>query len=79
MFDYIEINEDYSIYEIGVPDSWVGKSILDKKVRTKYNISILATKRGKEIYPLPHPDHVFSETESLMILGRNEDVKRLIK
>ena len=79
VFDYIEINEDYSIYEIGVPASWVGKSILDKKVRTKYNISILATKRGKEIYPLPHPDHVFSETESLMILGRNEDVKRLIK
>ena len=79
VFDYIEINEDYSIYEIGVPDSWVGKSILDKKVRTKYNISILPTKRGKEIYPLPHPDHVFSETESLMILGRNEDVKRLIK
>ena len=79
VFDYIEINEDYSIYEIGVPASWVGKSILDKKVRTKYNISILATKRGKEIYPLPHPDHVFSETESLMILGRNEDVTRLIK
>ena len=79
VFDYIEINEDYSIYEIGVPASWVGKSILDKKVRTKYNISILATKRGKELYPLPHPDHVFSETESLMILGRNEDVKRLIK
>ena len=79
VFDYIEINEDYSIYEIGVPDSWVGKSILDKKVRAKYNISILATKRGKEINPLPHPDHVFSETESLMILGRNEDVKRLIK
>ena len=79
VFDYIEINEDYSIYEIGVPDSWVGKSILDKKVRTKYNISILATKRGKEINPLPHPDRVFSETESLMILGRNEDVKRLIK
>ena len=41
VFDYIEINEDYSIYEIGVPASWVGKSILDKKVRTKYNISIL--------------------------------------
>ena len=79
VFDYIEINEDYSIYEIGVPASWVGKSILDKKVRTKYNISILATKRGKEIYPLPHPDHVFSETESLMVLGRNEEVKRLIK
>ena len=64
VFDYIEINEDYSIYEIGVPDSWVGKSILDKKVRTKYNISILATKRGKEIYPLPQPQHVISPTET---------------
>ena len=57
---------------------WAGLQELLKHT-DKINISILATKRGKEIYPLPHPDHVFSETESLMILGRNEDVKRLIK
>lgn len=79
IFNYIELNNDFSIYEISVPSGWVGKSILEKNVRSKYNISILATKVGDEIRPLPHPDHVFAADELLMVLGRNEDVERLIK
>lgn len=79
IFNYIELNSEYSIYEISTPPSWIGKSILQKNVRSKYNVSILATKRGEEIFPLPHPDHIFSETESLMVLGKNKDVERLIK
>lgn len=79
IFNYIELTDEYSIYEISVPDAWVGKSILQKNVRSKYHISILATKEGSEIYPLPHPDHIFTSTESLMVLGRNEDVQHLIK
>ena len=46
---------------------------------TKYNVSILATKVGNDIFPLPHPDHVFAANENLMVLGKNEDVERLIK
>lgn len=79
IFNYIELNNDYSIYEISVPDGWIGKSIRQKNIRTKYNISILATKTGETISPLPHPDHIFSSDELLMVLGKNEDVERLIK
>ncbi|MGN0571499.1 MAG: potassium channel family protein [Candidatus Fimenecus sp.] len=79
VFNYIELNKDFSIYEISVPENWVGKSIVQKNVRSKYNISILAIKVGENINPLPHPDHVFTADEILMVLGRNEDVERLIK
>lgn len=79
IFNYIELNEEFSIYEISVPSGWVGKSILQKDVRSKYNVSILATKTGESIYPLLHPDHIFTADEILMVLGRNEDVERLIK
>lgn len=79
IFNYIALNSEYSIYEISTPSSWVGKSILEKKVRSKYSVSILATKIGDEIFPLPHPDHIFSESESLMLLGKNKDVEHLIK
>lgn len=79
IFNYIELNSEYAIYEISTPQNWVGKSILKKNVRSKYNVSILATKRGDEIFPLPHPDHIFSESESLMVLGKDKDVERLIK
>ncbi len=79
IFNYIELTEDYSIYEITVPEPWIGKSIIDKNIRNKYNISILATKENDAIFPLPHPDHIFKSTETLMVMGRNEDVERLIK
>ena len=64
---------EYSIYEIAVPSSWLNKSILKVNVRSKYGIRILATKQGNNIYPLPKPEHVFTDSESLMILGKNED------
>ena len=79
IFYYIELNDEYSIYEIAVPSSWLNKSILKVNVRSKYGISILATKQGNNIYPLPKPEHVFTDSESLMILGKNEDVSRFIK
>lgn len=79
IFNYIELNDEYSIYEIAVPSSWLNKSILKVNVRSKYEISILATKQGNNIFPLPKPEHVFTDSESLMILGKNEDVSRFIK
>ncbi|HHZ05822.1 MAG TPA: TrkA family potassium uptake protein [Clostridiales bacterium] len=79
VFDYIELTPEFSIYEIAVPTSWCGKSILDKSIRTKYNVSILATKQGEEIFPLPHPDHVFTENETLIIMGHQSSVKAITK
>lgn len=79
IFNYIELNDEYSIYEIAVPSSWLNKSILKVNVRSKYGISILATKQGNNIFPLPKPEHVFTDSESLMILGKNEDVSRFIQ
>lgn len=79
IFDYIELTPEYAIYEIAVPISWRGKSIVEKAVRTKYHISILATKKAGQIYPLPGADHIFREDETLMIMGHHDDVKALIK
>ena len=38
IFDYIELTPDHSIYEVPVPESWVGKSIVQINVRNKYSI-----------------------------------------
>lgn len=78
IFDYIELTPEYSIYEISVPTSWVGKTIIQTAVRTKYHISILATKQDGEILPLPKPDYEFKGTETLIILGHHADVKKLV-
>lgn len=78
IFDYIELTPDYSIYEIPVPKNWIGKSIVQLAVRTRYRISILATKENGQIMPLPGADHVFKGKETMIIMGHNSDVKSLI-
>lgn len=79
IFDYIELSEDNAICEIAVPDNWVGKTILQKSVRNKYNVSILATKKDGVIYANPSPDHIFDRHETLMVLANMADIDRLTR
>ena len=69
IFDYIELTPEMAICEVAVPSAWIGKSIVEKSVRTSYNISILATKKGEQVFPLPHPSHIFTNDETLIIMG----------
>ena len=78
VFDYIELNDEYGIYEIPVMAEWVGRSIVDVNFRSRYKMSILGFKRGKETQLLPLADHVFEKNEHLMVIGRKEDVHHLI-
>lgn len=79
IFDYIELTEEYAIYEIPVPDTWVGSSIVEKEVRKKYYISILATKEAGRMNPLPGADHVFRGAETLIVMGHFRDVRTVTK
>lgn len=79
VFDYIELTDDYSIYEIPPLTEWLGKSIRNVNFRVKYQVSILGTKKGEEVKLLPSADHVFAADEHLMVIGRGEDMDKILK
>ncbi len=79
IFDYMELSDEYAIYETPVPKSWIGKSVLDVDVRKKYNLNILATKVMESLTPLSEPSHIFASNESLLILASKKDMQRFIK
>lgn len=79
VYDYIKLGPDFEIFEIQTPISWYGYSILEKHVRKKYHVSILATKRNTVITPSPDPDYVFNGLDTLIVLGKSDDVVRLGK
>lgn len=74
IFDYVELTPEIGIYEIAVPEKWQGKSMVELSIRTKYHVSVLATKMDGQIFPLPHPDHVFQPYESIMVMGTARDI-----
>ncbi len=80
IFDYIELDEEYSVYEIPVLSKWLGKSIRELNFRVKYNVSILGTKdEHDKMQLMPGADYIFKENEHLMVIGKNEDVNKILK
>ena len=78
VFDYMELDEDHSIYEIPVLKEWIGHSMKELNLRAKYKINIIGTKQGDRSNILPDPDYVFCKDEHLMVLGKNEDVEKIL-
>jgi CIC family chloride channel protein len=65
--------EGYSMTEIPVPPSFVGKSIKELNIRAEYGVDILLirtnTGEGSKIKSMPSADYVFSYDDSIVISG----------
>ena len=79
VFDYIEFNDEYSIFEIPVAEEWEGKSIREVNFRAKYRISILGLKKGENTTLMPMAAHEFDAKEHLMVIGKMDDLDKILK
>jgi trk system potassium uptake protein TrkA len=75
--DIIGLSSDYSIMEITAPASWLGRTIGDLAVRSKYGVNIIAVKKSDNISALPEAHTVFEENDVVAVMGRNSKLKSL--
>lgn len=76
IFDYIELGQDYAIFEIEVPASWIDKTVGEIHIRQKYNINIMALKRNGRMELTITPDTCFEGQDTLLVLGKNKDIQK---
>lgn len=69
IFDYIEMDDENAIYELMVPEKWVGKSILQLEIRKKYGVTVLGVKKHGKMMANKGPEHIFQPDETVIILG----------
>lgn len=79
VLDYFDLADGYSIYEISMPDSWVGKTLASMDIRSKYGINILAVRSGEHLNVTMDPNEKFVKSQSLLVLGKSENVHRCFK
>ncbi|WP_273477636.1 potassium channel family protein [Faecalicoccus acidiformans] len=79
VFDYVELSQGYSIYEIPPLTKWIGKSIKDLDIRQRYKISVISTKEEGSLNMLPGPDHIVSGSEHLVVIGLQKDIDRILE
>lgn len=77
IFNCVDLTDDHKIYEIAVLPAWIGKNMIELKVRSKYGLSVLAIRRGSELMVLPSPDTCFEQGDHLMVLGHIRDIEKV--
>ena len=76
IFDYIELDNDYAIFEIEVPTAWIGRTVGEINIRQKYKINIMALKRNQKMELTITPDTRFTEEDAILVLGNNRDIQK---
>lgn len=74
--DYIEVDEAHAIFEVEVPEGWVGKSVGELDIRRKYSINIMATKENGKINMAVTPETVLTDKITLLVLGAYKKLQK---
>ncbi len=70
ILDFIELSSEYNIIEVATPSSFVGKSLEQLSLRSKYGVSIIAIKKKDAIIADPEAASVIESGDILVFLGR---------
>ena len=79
IFDYIAMGGGYAIFEVFVPNRWVGKTIGDLKIRQEYQINILATRTDGQMDMNIRAETVLTDTQTLLVLGKSREIQKCFK
>lgn len=76
ILDYIELDSDHSIFEIAVPEKWIGKTVIEADVRKKHGINIMAIKREGKMNLNFSPETSFMPGDTILILGDTKNIQK---
>ena len=79
VFDYIELTDEYSIYETPPLPQWVGKSLKESDIRNRHHINVLGTKRDGRANLMPPADYIIRSDDHMMVIGKKKDIDKLLE
>ncbi len=79
VLDYINLEGDYDIYEVSVPNDWTGKTVGNIDIRRRYGINILAVKQNGKMNLSITPDTVLTEEQTMLVLGEHKSMQKCFK
>ena len=79
IFDYIEIDDQHAIFEVEIPERWIGKSVGELDIRRKYGINILGIKRSGKTEVSITPDTVLSGETTILALGEYKTLQKCFR
>ena len=77
VMEYIELSEEYGIVEMQPPKAWVGKSIRQLELRSKFGLNVIAMRSGDDLGILPDIDVPIDDQHTLVMRGNYSVINQL--
>lgn len=77
VLDYIEFAPDYSVIEIIATPNMLENTLAELQFRSRFNINVMAIKRGEELNITPGANDKVVEGDVLVVMGKNDDLDKL--
>ena len=72
----MELDREYSIFELAIPNEWSGRTIIQLDIRKKYGINILGVRENGKLNMNIVPDTILSREKSILVLGKPKAVQK---
>ncbi len=79
VLDFIRLDEEHAIYEVSVPENWIGKSIGQIDIRKRYGINIMAIKQNGKMALSVTPETILRESVTMLVLGERKSMRKCFK
>ena len=79
ILDYIELDSNHAIFEIAVPEKWIGKTVIEADVRKNHGINIMAIKRNGTMNLNFAAETKFEEGDTILVLGDNKNLQKSLR
>lgn len=79
LLDYVELDDEYGIFEVEVPLAWIGKTVGQIDIRKKYNINIMAYRQNGKLDASVSPDTLLTDQITLLVLGEYKALQKCFK
>ena len=72
VINFVDLDSQYSIFEISLPKKWLKKSLVEINPRGTYGMNILTIKNGGNVIASLDGSYVFQEGDQLLVFGNTE-------
>ncbi|MBS5661392.1 MAG: TrkA family potassium uptake protein [Clostridiales bacterium] len=77
VLDFMQLSERITISKLIIPNQFIGKSILEINLRSRFGLNIIAIENDGTVIENIKPDYVFREHDTLFVSGSKEGLLRL--
>lgn len=76
IFDYVELDEEHGIFEISIPDAWIGKTVGELDIRKKFNVNIMALRCNGVLDMNIASETLLGDDQTMLVLGNIKNIQK---